>query len=334
MSASSPESKSPPPPLAPPSEEFWERYSPHHEFPLSSVGSIALHVGGLVLILLALWLLSRLAISDKTPVPMRVMRLADDGDGAEGRGGGGGTNRKENVDPVKQNIPRDVPQAKIDQVVPELKRFLPQVPSNQPGLRPEDLPNVPKFAGLDPDLQNKLLEGASGKKGKGEGEGSGGAGPEGAGGGNAHDPSSSASRAIRWELDFKTQSGEDYLQQLRAMKATLLIPQPPDWKEHKSYRLADSDLRGEPFDVAKLPGLHFIDDDSGSASRLARAMGLNFSPPKFLAFFPKDIEEELATREREYRGRRENEIFSTTFKVLVRDGRPAIVVTDQVPVRK
>jgi len=63
-------------------------------------------------------------------------------------------------------------------------------------------------------------------------------------------------------------------------------------------------------------------------------MGLNFSPPKFLAFFPKDIEEELATREREYRGRRENEIFSTTFKVLVRDGRPAIVVTDQVPVRK
>jgi len=334
MSTSAPESKSPPPPLAAPSEEFWERYSPHHEFPLSSVGSIALHIGGLVLILLALWLLSRLAISDKTPVPMRVMKVSDDGEGPEGRGGGGGTNRKEDVDPVRQNLPKDVPQAKIEEAVPELKKFFPNIPTNQQGLRPQDLPSVPKFAGLDPDLQRKLLEGMNGKKGSGAGDGSGGPGPEGPGGGNSPDPSSSASRAIRWELNFRTQSGEDYLAQLRAMKATLLIPQPPDWKTHKSYRLADGDLRGEEFDIAKLPGLHFIDDDAGSASRLARSMGLNFSPPKFLAFFPKDIEEELATREREFRGRKESEIFSTTFKILIRDGRPTIVVTEQVPVRK
>lgn len=334
MSTSAQESKSPPPPLAPPSEEFWERYSPHHEFPLSSVGSIALHIAGLVAILLALWLLSRLAISDKTPVPNVTMRLADDGNGQEGRGAGGGTDRKEDVDPVRQNNPRDVPQAKIEEVVPELKKFLPSVPSNQQGLRPEDLPAVPKFAGLDPDLQRKLLEGMNGKKGGGAGEGSGGPGPEGAGSGNSPDPSSSASRAIRWELNFKTQSGEDYLAQLRAMKATLLIPQPSDWKTYKSYRLEDSSLRGEDFDISKMPGLHFIDDDAGSASRLARAMGLNFSPPKFLAFFPKDIEDELAAKEREFRGRKESEIFSTTFKILVRDGRPTIVVIGQEAVRK
>jgi hypothetical protein len=118
------------------------------------------------------------------------------------------------------------------------------------------------------------------------------------------------------------------------MKATLLIPQPSDWKTYKSYRLEDSSLRGEDFDISKMPGLHFIDDDAGSASRLARAMGLNFSPPKFLAFFPKDIEDELAAKEREFRGRKESEIFSTTFKILVRDGRPTIVVIGQEAVRK
>ena len=41
----------PRPPLIPPDEEFWEKYSPHYEFPLSTVGSIALHIAGLVLFL-------------------------------------------------------------------------------------------------------------------------------------------------------------------------------------------------------------------------------------------------------------------------------------------
>jgi hypothetical protein len=67
---------------------------------------------------------------------------------------------------------------------------------------------------------------------------------------------------------------------------------------------------------------------------LAGALGLNFSPPAFLAFFPKDIEEELAAKERSFRGRKESEIFSTEFQVLMRDGKPTITVISQVPVRR
>lgn len=321
----------PPPPLAPPEEQFWDRYSPHHEFPLSSVGSVALHIGALVLFVLALWLLSRMTISDKTPVPMRTVTLTD-GDGPEGRGSGGGTDRKENIDPVRQNNPRDVPKVNLEQVAPEVKKYLPKS-HDQNGPRPEDLPNLNKYAGLDPDLQRRLMEGASGKKGTGPGDGSGGPGPDGAGGGNKGDASSSANRGIRWELNFKTASGDDYLAQLRAMKATLLIPQPSDFKEYKAYRLGEGSIQGEDYD-AKLPGLHFIDDDGGSASRLVRAMGLSFSPPRFLAFFPKDIEEELARKEREFRGRKESEIFLTSFRILMRDGRPSITVIGQEPVRR
>jgi hypothetical protein len=319
--------------LAPPSEEFWDKYSPHHEFPLSSVGSIALHIGGLVLILLALWLLSRLAISDKTPVPNRVMTLVGEGEGNEGRGQGGGEPRKEeNVDPLQALPKREAPNPEIDNVVKDIAPYLPRVPSVKDGLRPEDLPTPKKIAGLDDATKKALLDGMNGRKGKGPGTGPGAEGP---GGGNATDPSSSANRAVRWELNFKTTDGRDYLAQLAAMKGTLVFPQPPNWKSNKVYRnIGASQPTGEPFDMDKLPGLYFVDDDAGSASRLARSMGLEFSPPHFIAFFPKDIEEELATREREFRGRKESEIFSTTFKILVRDGRPTIVVVDQMPVRK
>src|SRR5262245_52595677 len=30
--------------LTPPEERFWQRYSPHYEFPISSVSSLAIHV--------------------------------------------------------------------------------------------------------------------------------------------------------------------------------------------------------------------------------------------------------------------------------------------------
>jgi hypothetical protein len=138
---------------------------------------------------------------------------------------------------------------------------------------------------------------------------------------------------VRWELNFRTQSGEDYLNQLAAMKATLVIPNPPDWKTSKAYsELNPPNPSGQA--ISQLPLLHFVDDDPGSAEKLARALGLGFSPPMFIAFFPKDIEEELATKERAYRGRKESEIFSTKFKILLRDGRPSITVVDQIPVRR
>lgn len=335
MSTSAPQKPgSPPVPLAPPDEQFWDKYSPHHEFPLSSVGSVALHIGGLALLAGLLFLAYRSTTSDKTPVPMRVMTVTG-GEGPGGAGGGGGDQRAENIDPVDQAIPkRDVPQAELDKVIPDLKQFLPKVPSVRDGLRPDDLPNVPKIVGLDEELRRRLLEGASGNKGKGPGDGSGGAGPEGPGAGSDGDPTSSANRGVRWELNFKTSDGKDYLEQLRVMKATLLIPQPGDWKTYKAYNLSAGGLTGEDFDTAKLPGLYFIDDDPGSASRLVRAMGLGFSPPKFLAFFPKDIEEELAAKERDFRGRKEGEIFSTSFRILIRDGKPTIQVISQQAVRK
>jgi hypothetical protein len=329
MAASSP----PPAPLAPPDEQFWDRYNPHHEFPLSSVGSVALHVAAVLLVVGLLWMLSRLTISHKTPVPMRAAMVMG-GSGADGVGSGGGERSpKENVE-TPELRQRDIPPAVLQDVKQQIKDFTPKVPAAE-GLRPEDLPAIPKIADLTDDLRKKLLEGMNGQKGKGPGQGSGDSGLDGPGASNKGDASSSSNRAVRWELIFNTESGEDYVRQLSAMKATLVIPQPSNWQTNKAYRdLTFGKAVGEAFDIKQLPGLFFIDDTPDSAARVARALGLNFSPPKFIAFFPKEVEEDLAAKERAYRGRKESEIFSTKFKILMKDGRPTPVVIDQVPVRR
>lgn len=335
MSASSPPpaAKGPPGPLAPPEERFWEKYSPHYEFPLSSVGSVAMHIAAVLLFLAALWLLSRMTFTDKTPVPVRGISLAGEGDGSQGAGSGGG-DPKEDVRPLDlpQN-PRHVPEARLNDVKEDISPYLPR--NTEDGLRPEDLPSVQKVASLSDDLRRKLLQGSGGNKGAGPAGGKGVTGTPGQGSGTQGDPTSSASRAVRWELIFKTESGRDYVAQLAAMEATLVIPQPPDWKGNKVYRnLGSGRATGEDFNRDQLPGLYFVDDDADSAAKVAKALGQDFSPPLFIAFFPKEVEEELAAKEKAFRGRKEGEIFSTRFKILIRDGKWTAQVTEQIPVRR
>jgi hypothetical protein len=321
-----------PRPLVPPEEKFWEKYSPHHEFPLSTVGSVALHIAAVVLFLAALWLLARMTFHDRWAVPVRAAVVMGDGDGVDGAGSGGGQ-PKENVDPGAVPQERNIPEAQLKDTVDELKDFLPQVPSAEEGLRPQDLPSVRGITAMSDDLRRKLLDGASGRKGSGDQKGTGPSGAEGVGSGTTGDPTSAAARSVRWELDFKTRDARDYLDQLAVMKAVLVIPQPPDWKTARVYRNLKGRTIGEPFNKNELPGVYFVSEDDDPAG-VARELGLSFKPGYFIAFFPPDVAEELAAKERAYRGRKESEIFSTTFSILIRDGKYHVAVSNQKPIRR
>src|SRR5215203_2118516 len=66
----------------PPEEQFWHRYSPHGEAPISFGGSLLLHIaGGGIVLLFAVWLASQLGRGDRRLdiEPVSLMR-----------GGGGG----------------------------------------------------------------------------------------------------------------------------------------------------------------------------------------------------------------------------------------------------
>src|SRR5262245_64578862 len=75
----------------PPEEQFWQRYSPHYEFPLSTVSSIAIH--GLVLAMLAVvgYLVAKWAMAKQTPLPeIGVVVVGGGGGNPKGEGPGPG----------------------------------------------------------------------------------------------------------------------------------------------------------------------------------------------------------------------------------------------------
>lgn len=297
-------------PLTPPGEQFWKRYSPHYEFPLSSLGSLAMHVAFVAAFVGLLWLLARFTISEKTPVPMHAMTVV-------------GTNTDEG--PLAQQVdalPERKEAVSLEtrrEVAAEWHDSLPPVRDLDPGLRPEDLPSIIRAANLSDELRKAL----AGAKQVVPGTGKAGAGKVG--------PSSSTSRACRWELVFNTKDGKDYVAQLAVMKAALLMTR--DGKAFSVYKDL-SHPKAEAFRREELPELHFIDDDAESVGKVAKVLGLDYAPKSFIAFFPKDIEEELAAKEKAFRNRKESEIFSTKFRILIRDGKPSITVIDQVPVKR
>src|SRR6266851_429784 len=77
----------------PPDQEFWQRYSPHHEFPLSGVSSVAIHVLALVLLFfLGRYLVDMLADSMQPLRELGVVVLPGGGGGnpnGVGNGPGG-----------------------------------------------------------------------------------------------------------------------------------------------------------------------------------------------------------------------------------------------------
>src|SRR5438094_4281572 len=88
--SSNPASKGPKP-LVPPDEKFSQRYSPHHEFPLSSVTSFTLHFLVIAFLALAVVFAPRLGclMSNENPLPLDAVQL-NPGGGGDPRGTGPG----------------------------------------------------------------------------------------------------------------------------------------------------------------------------------------------------------------------------------------------------
>ncbi|HVK11356.1 MAG TPA: hypothetical protein VM597_21475 [Gemmataceae bacterium] len=333
MSAPASPPKAPPGPLAPPDERFWEKYSPHYEFPLSGVGSVLMNVGALAVFLMALWFMARSTASDKTSLPISAMNVsfADSSDGPPGQGSGGGTPEEAVPTPLPRAPSQPVAEAALKDVSKDVAPWTPNIPNAPDAPKVESLPNLPKLAQLSDEIRKKLLAGQGDKPGAGKEPGTGITETPGGGAGPKGDPSSPHSRSLRWTIDFRTTGAADYRNQLAACKAVVAFPFPD--KSLRVFRnLSAATPVSEPFEKEKLPGIYFVDDTN--ADELARELGLNHRPTYFICFFPAEIENELAAKEREFRGRKESEIFSTTFSIVIRDGRPEIRVTGQEAVRR
>jgi len=319
--------------LEPPAEEFWHKYSPHYEFPISNVASIAIHVLAVGLII---FITTRLMDPEKkAPVPIRGMLVKNEPQGglAGEKGGGGGdpmeAKEAEPMDPL-----RKLPEVELSREIVAASAWIPELKDNAEALKQVvQSPNFDKLRDLNEDIKKRFAQGIGGTKGKGAetGTGMGEAGKGSGGTGGPGDATTSGSRSLRWTIVFKTSSGEDYLKQLAAFEAKVAIPEPPDWKKNRLFEDITMPNAGKPLSSTDdLPDMMFKDEDKVSAAKIARALGLTYSPPWFIAFFPKSMENKMSDMEKDYRKLKEDQIYSTTFRVVERDGKYEIKVTEQI----
>jgi hypothetical protein len=311
----------------PPEEDFDEKYNKRLEFPISIVAAILIHV--LVGTFIVRVLLGMLSIGeDKSGVPVKLVALDgldDSGDGSSGSGGETDPFIKADGDPDKA-LDSLVDPAKLPDVKENMQKTIKYL--DPTGNLPISDANAAAYSSLNESVRKKLL---GQRQGSGNEEGSGFDGSKGKGpGGTGAD--STLGRNMRWVLRFKVDSGRDYLSQLKVMKAELLVPKlnseqcvlVADLSNFSNQSIASDD------DMKRLSRkIKFSDGRREAVRAVAQTLGLDFTPQSFWAFFPRDIEDELARKETGYRNRRAEDIEETIFTVRVSGGDYMFVVEEQ-----
>lgn len=326
--------------LAPPAPGSWRRYSPHHEFPLSGVSSIALHgllAAGLV------WLGLHLADGGRSdPIKMDVIQISP----GTGQGGPDGQ-----ADPPQAHAVPRPEAAALSKASPESPSLPPVGPVPLRAPTPDASAALPKldrtlpFGAPDPgfrdvdrmrrDLEQRMAQARGSEHGGKHSPGPGNSAGSGLGGWGGPGPTTATiehkrrvKRSQRWVMLFNTLTGEDYLSQLAGLGAILAVPE-----SGGGYRVF-RDLQHRPpvgrvEDVARIDRIFWIDDTPPSVASLAQALALDPLPRAVAAFFPVELEKELARLEHAYAGRGEEEIHETRFQIVHSGGRYVPVVVSQ-----
>jgi hypothetical protein len=334
--------------LTPPEEHFWKRYSPRHEFPLSSVGSVVLHVLSIGALIVIGYVLTRTNNDDqKAPPSLDVIAapgLPPMNAGGGGEPGGsdtnpGGTRTKgqeiaANQEPTPPQPGNQLPDSteRLEQVkLPPI-----EVVTAKDGTREIVGENKKVFGDLNvivDQAKNKLEQsiaradaakgkggtGKGGGKGGGEGTGVGGGKGPGVAGGNA---TIRQRRQARWKMFFNTGGGDDYIKQMRGLGAFLGVPQlkGDNQVEYLLIRDIKRNAEAKREDVSKLNRIFWFDHDPRSVLSVSKALGLRNPPPFFVAFFPPELEERLLQLERQAFSGDEDRIVETHFRVVNRGG--------------
>jgi hypothetical protein len=309
------------PPLLPPDERFWQRYSPNHEFPVSSATSAVIH-------LLALGVLALGATtfaSWNPPLPIDTIEVG---------GGSGGIPEGDEAGARGRTRPHEDVQGVEDSA---LQR--PKTPAQTEALK--DVPRVPKEFSKDANdrrvfdadvemgkqlsvlgaqvrdslnaIQQKAAKGdhgpgLGGRQGYGDGPGTG--DDKGPGG----TISQQQERQKRWTMIFNIRDPEDYARQLHALGAMLAVP------ESTGQYLVIEDLNrrpalAKPRDVSKINRMFWVDDKPEVVEPLFRVLEYRPAPKYFVAFFPHELERELLQKELAYNKLPEERIVETRFQI-------------------
>ncbi len=293
-----------------PEDDFWRRYSPNHEFPLSSAASVVLHM--FVVLMIALF--ARWATETAATTPeIEAIVFA----------GGGGDPSGNSLDLDAKSMPEAI------EFDPSAKPVEDRLPPLENALTPSQ--NVRAIEKVETKTSD-VLKRAKGLYGSGSGGG--GMSGRGTGIGSGEDPGVETARARRlnrWDIRFEYTGGEDYLHQLKSLGAIIAVP---SGDKYMLYRdINQRPARGElvPHSgLSKLNRIYWVNKDREAVDLLLAAMGVTPGPDRFWAFFPYEFEQDLAKKELAFRGRQEEDIKETIFKVVAqRGGKYTVQVASQ-----
>lgn len=324
------------PPLVPPDERFWQHYSPHAEFPLSSAGSLAVHLLIVGVLILLAWLGSILYSNGNRSLPVEAVRLDLGGGGGNVHGEGDASNNgtpseaSQPNDNATENVPPDTdPHPKKIDVKPgpqvqsqfdvDSTRFL-QETDTQAAQTFQNLSHVTSRLRLTDAKPSGRGQGGSGSGGgSGDGKGTGVGNAQGEGHGTL---TQREKRMLRWTMLFSPRSSADYVAQLRGLGAFLAFPIPGsrDYKVVRDLSARPARLLDE--DIAQLHRIYWFDNKPDSVAQVAEVLGLRLQPlpDHFIAFMPEEVEQKLFQREKaylnkKYPGRTEDDIAETKFRL-------------------
>lgn len=314
--------------MVPPEEKFWQRYSPHHEAPVSGVTSVVVHLLVILLLLGVVWLHGKLKIDEQyAPLPLDVVSIAPAGGDGKPIGkddGPGGRKDGSNKEEDLLIDDRKGPALEHAQLTPATKQAILLEFDNDPNIARLLEKQTEQFkieiGTLQIEARRKLREAitprgpaGAGKDGRGPGSGPG----EGTGKGAA---SLRRDRVLRWALNFSTADGKDYRNQLAGFGAIIGVPVPGKDGEFLLIRDLKNPAAARVEDISMLDRIYWYDDKPESVRSLFSILPQD-RPVYFVAFFPESLEKdllrkELAFTQEKYRTRDEGRIHQTKFDVI------------------
>ena len=328
------------PPLAPPEERFWKRYSPHYEMPLA--GATSLFVHGMVIGVLALGgLVFLLHGNAEAHRPPQMDVLVVEGEGLGGMGGGAPGLPGFPGEPSKTEMAIGPPGPSGPQE-PGEEVELPPVPGMELELPSQDtrldsssllaqLTQIGEDASKRSETKLPSSVKSSGSKkagssGTGNPKGVGGqGGVGGAGKGTMPGPGSGVGigrkateqeiKAWRWKFDLQG-SPKQHADKLDRAGLIVAVPDPaagqPDMR--KGPHLFITDLKRRPVAMEKRDLAQYEDAvkwynrTPQSVQGLAQELKLPFVPPYVVLLLPKDREAKMAAEEHRFAKQNRNDV--------------------------
>ncbi len=304
------------PVIFPPDESIWRKYSANHEFPLSTLASIVLHL--FVLMLMVAFGAMVFHWSSDHDLTIEPVQFAEDGGGG-GRPEGGAN--PETLTPGEE--PGKVQDTEVTDaaLLPGIGQIITR---NTPNPSGDEVSKTfdRDFREPKPDPSKQI--GPQGRGGDGDGGGLGkGHGPvkgDKSGIGTNRKPM----RTDRWAIAISYFGGRELYEEWAEMEAVILIPDGKNENGKAFYRVYyDLTARHpkpklETAESVETRGrIWFTDRNPDSVRNLSAYLGYSVPPP-FIAFFiPKDLEEELMRKELAYRKKTEEQLqgWETVFEV-------------------